>query len=278
MSTALAPSRPPVSEEFVLAHRRARILQGLAKAIAEKGYCECKVADIVRSARCARNTFYGFFGSKASASIALLDEVCPPLGEIFAGSDPSKSPGALLAVELSARWWSGEEDEALAATKEGEQIVRWLAGSALKLAPLGADDSLQGSLPPGRHGLPREFVRANQRQRLISGLAGAVAEHGFMAATVADITSHAAVSRRTFYEHFFSKEAAALAMVSAASSEAGDWLKPTGAKTALGIVGVEIVADRCVGSDVVPTPRASVLSVLTALRERFEEGEPGCRS
>jgi len=61
-------------------------------------------------------------------------------------------------------------------------------------------------LPPGRHGLPREFVVHNQRERLIAGLAEAVAEHGYAGTTIAHITGHAAVSRRTFYEHFSSKD------------------------------------------------------------------------
>jgi AcrR family transcriptional regulator len=61
-------------------------------------------------------------------------------------------------------------------------------------------------LPPGRHGLPREFVTRNQRERLIAGLAEAVAEHGYAGTTIAHITKHAAVSRRTFYEHFSSKD------------------------------------------------------------------------
>lgn len=61
-------------------------------------------------------------------------------------------------------------------------------------------------LPPGRHGLPREFVARNQRERLIAGLAEAVAEHGYSATTISHITRHAAVSRRTFYEHFAGKD------------------------------------------------------------------------
>ena len=61
-------------------------------------------------------------------------------------------------------------------------------------------------LPPGRHGLPREFVVHNQRERLIAGLAEAVAENGYASTTIAHITRHAAVSRRTFYEHFASKD------------------------------------------------------------------------
>jgi AcrR family transcriptional regulator len=61
-------------------------------------------------------------------------------------------------------------------------------------------------LPPGRHGLPREFVAHNQRERLIAGLAEAIDENGYTGTTIAHITRHAAVSRRTFYEHFSSKD------------------------------------------------------------------------
>ena len=61
-------------------------------------------------------------------------------------------------------------------------------------------------MPPGRHGLPREFVAHNQHERLIAGLAEAVAENGYAGTTIAHITRHAAVSRRTFYEHFNSKD------------------------------------------------------------------------
>lgn len=61
-------------------------------------------------------------------------------------------------------------------------------------------------LPPGRHGLPREFVAENQRERLLNGVVEAVAEHGFAATTIGRITDAAKISRRTFYECFASKE------------------------------------------------------------------------
>jgi AcrR family transcriptional regulator len=74
-------------------------------------------------------------------------------------------------------------------------------------------------LPPGRHGLPREFVTRNQRERLIAGLAEAVAEHGYSGTTIAHITRSAAVSRRTFYEHFESKDECFVAAYDAVMGE-----------------------------------------------------------
>jgi AcrR family transcriptional regulator len=61
-------------------------------------------------------------------------------------------------------------------------------------------------LPPGRHGLSREFVAKNQRDRLTAGMIAAVAEHGFHEATITQIAAAAGVSRRTFYGYFASKE------------------------------------------------------------------------
>jgi AcrR family transcriptional regulator len=61
-------------------------------------------------------------------------------------------------------------------------------------------------LPPGRHGLPRDFVAENQRERLLNGVVEAVAEHGFNETTIGKITDAAKVSRRTFYEYFAGKE------------------------------------------------------------------------
>ena len=60
-------------------------------------------------------------------------------------------------------------------------------------------------LPRGPHGLTREQVQASQRQRLLDAVLDVVGEHGYAAATVADITTAAGVSRTTFYEQFHNK-------------------------------------------------------------------------
>jgi AcrR family transcriptional regulator len=68
-----------------------------------------------------------------------------------------------------------------------------------------------GPLPAGRHGYSREQVAHHQRERLIAGLAAAVAEKGYAAVTLADVTREAKVSRRVFYANFESKEQCFLA-------------------------------------------------------------------
>lgn len=68
-----------------------------------------------------------------------------------------------------------------------------------------------GRLPPGRHGLSRDFVTQNQRDRLAAGIIAAIAEKGYRDTTVTDIAAAAGVSRRTFYSYFKSKEECFLA-------------------------------------------------------------------
>jgi AcrR family transcriptional regulator len=66
-------------------------------------------------------------------------------------------------------------------------------------------------LPSGRHGLLRSFVATNQRERILSAVAQAVAELGYAEMNVEEVLARAGVSRRTFYEHFRNKEDAFIA-------------------------------------------------------------------
>ncbi|HEU4974433.1 MAG TPA: TetR/AcrR family transcriptional regulator [Baekduia sp.] len=61
-------------------------------------------------------------------------------------------------------------------------------------------------LPKGRHGLSREFIVRNQRERMLDAMANVVADKGYAATRVADVTEYAGVSRKTFYEQFTDKE------------------------------------------------------------------------
>ena len=52
---------------------RARLLQGMARAVADKGYAETTIADIVREASASRRTFYEHFADKLECLIALYE-------------------------------------------------------------------------------------------------------------------------------------------------------------------------------------------------------------
>lgn len=58
------------------------------------------------------------------------------------------------------------------------------------------------------------------RDRLLEGMAAAVDEKGFAETTIADIARHARVSKRTFYEHFATKQDCLLALYVASSERA----------------------------------------------------------
>ena len=70
---------------------------------------------------------------------------------------------------------------------------------------------LPHQLPSGRHGLPRDFVEKNQRERILRAVVEVASETGYGALTVRDVIEAAGVSRRTFYDHFDNKEEAFLA-------------------------------------------------------------------
>ena len=61
-------------------------------------------------------------------------------------------------------------------------------------------------LPRGRHGLSREYIAENQRERLLAAIADSLDEQGFERTTVAAISTRAGVSKSDFYRHFPNKE------------------------------------------------------------------------
>jgi AcrR family transcriptional regulator len=73
-----------------------------------------------------------------------------------------------------------------------------------------AQPEIGDRLPRGPHGLTREQVQASQRQRILDAALDVVGQRGYSAATVADITAGAGVSRTTFYEQFRNKSDAFL--------------------------------------------------------------------
>jgi AcrR family transcriptional regulator len=66
-------------------------------------------------------------------------------------------------------------------------------------------------LPAGRHGLPRQYVTSNQRERILLAVAEVCSDTGYVAMSVEDIVVASGVSRRTFYDNYKGKEEAFLA-------------------------------------------------------------------
>ena len=63
---------PPEAAGAVSEHR-SRLLEGMAHAVAAKGYGDTTIADIVREAAVSRRTFYEHFSTKAQCLVALYE-------------------------------------------------------------------------------------------------------------------------------------------------------------------------------------------------------------
>jgi AcrR family transcriptional regulator len=106
-----SPGRHPLSKEFIARHQRARIITALAEETATKGYRAVTVADIVRRAGIARNTFYENFSSKEecflSAQAFAVEEA---LGRVVEAASSVDSWQARVSAGLAAflRYVAGE--------------------------------------------------------------------------------------------------------------------------------------------------------------------------
>ena len=63
-------ARMAEQEQAQVSHR-TRLLEGMARAVARKGYGDTTIADVVAEASVSRRTFYEHFGSKAECFVAL---------------------------------------------------------------------------------------------------------------------------------------------------------------------------------------------------------------
>src|SRR4051794_9372552 len=79
---------------------RARLVEGLAASITEKGYAATTIADVVRHARVSKRTFYEHFADKEACFLALYSETSDELLRVIAdaASGDRSWPGRLAAA------------------------------------------------------------------------------------------------------------------------------------------------------------------------------------
>jgi AcrR family transcriptional regulator len=107
---------------------RRRLLDGMAEAIAERGFRESTVADVVRYARTSRRTFYEHFASKQACFAALLQEANAELVRQIAAAVDPRAP------------WKVQIRQAIEAWIDGAQSAPALTLSWIREVPaLGAD-------------------------------------------------------------------------------------------------------------------------------------------
>jgi len=73
---------------------------------------------------------------------------------------------------------------------------------------------------PTRPVLPKEFVAARKRRRIMDAMAELSAEQGYEATKIGDIVRRAGVARKTLYDNFEGKEEVFLAAIDSALQEA----------------------------------------------------------
>src|ERR1700709_2960029 len=97
------PGRQGLPAHFVARHQRARIVAALAEETMSRGYRAVTVADIVRRAGIARNTFYDNFSSKEDCFLATQDfAVEESLRRVVDAAAEEESWEARLAAGLGA--------------------------------------------------------------------------------------------------------------------------------------------------------------------------------
>jgi AcrR family transcriptional regulator len=69
-TTRPLPGKQQLPREFITRHQRARVIAALAEEVSAQGYRAVTVADIVKRAGIARNTFYENFASKEDCFLA----------------------------------------------------------------------------------------------------------------------------------------------------------------------------------------------------------------
>ena len=96
-------SAPVLDPAAPAAGFRRRLLDGLAASIAERGYRETTVADIVRAARTSKRTFYDHFASKEECFVDLLTANNADLVDaVRAAADPEAPWAEQVRAAVSA--------------------------------------------------------------------------------------------------------------------------------------------------------------------------------
>ena len=94
----IAPATAPIGTEH-----RARLQEGMARAVAAKGYADTTIADIVREAGVSRRTFYENFADKAECLTALYESASANALAVLRGAiNPQSDWQAQVEQALSA--------------------------------------------------------------------------------------------------------------------------------------------------------------------------------
>jgi AcrR family transcriptional regulator len=105
----LPRGRHAAPREVVAESQRERVLVAMADAVAEKGYNNASVADVIERAGISRRSFYEHFANKEEAFLAAYDAGVGGLLEAIAEAEDDAAVGAAPDGGLLARAHAGTE-------------------------------------------------------------------------------------------------------------------------------------------------------------------------
>jgi AcrR family transcriptional regulator len=110
-----------------------RLLEGMAQAVAAKGYADTTIADIVREAAVSRRTFYEHFTTKAECLVALYEAASKlALRAVDEAFDPSQPWHAQVERAITAYFQYLAQDPALLRTLFVEILGLGMPGLAAR--------------------------------------------------------------------------------------------------------------------------------------------------
>jgi AcrR family transcriptional regulator len=114
--TPLPRGRHKLSRRHVRDSQRTRLIQAVWETVADKGFADATVTDIVSRARCSRNAFYEFFADKEDCFLAACDGNNEQLLALLyaEASAPTWTDALKRGLGVYLRWWQERPGIAMA--------------------------------------------------------------------------------------------------------------------------------------------------------------------
>src|SRR5262245_3026641 len=103
----LPRGRHKLGREQVRDSQRERLVRAMLGRVAEQGYADTKIADVVAAARVSPNVFYELFEDKEDCFLEACDEATRDMLEQFyaLAAEPSWTGAVRKGMKLYLRWW-----------------------------------------------------------------------------------------------------------------------------------------------------------------------------
>ncbi|CAN7391027.1 TetR/AcrR family transcriptional regulator [Variovorax paradoxus] len=157
-----AASAEPAHEHY------ARLLEGMARAVAAKGYADTTIADIVREAAVSRRTFYEHFTTKSECLIALYEAASKlALRAVSEAFDPAQPWHAQVERAITAYFDYLAQDPPLLRTLFVEILGLGMPGLAARRRVNG---EIAGFIQAAINGGPAAHLTSEMAMTVVGGI------------------------------------------------------------------------------------------------------------